>query len=157
MVVNFRILIFLAIVAFAACAPKKNNEQDPDKNKAAMMQADRDFSAMSVDKGMKAAFLDYIDSNGILLRPNIVPIAGADAVDYLIAQNDADYTMQWAPKGAAVALSGELGYTYGTYKIQPKTQDTIFYGTYVSIWKKQADGKWKFVLGSENDGIGNIE
>jgi ketosteroid isomerase-like protein len=31
--------------------------------------------------------------------------------------------------------------------------DTFFAGTYVSIWKKQPDGKWKFILDSGNEGI----
>lgn len=101
---------------------------------------------------MKNAFLEYIDSNGVLLRPGILPIAGADAVDYLIAQNDTGYIMTWQPKDAAVAISGEMGYTFGTYELRPKTKDTVLSGTYVSIWKKQSDGKWKFVLESGNEG-----
>ncbi len=109
---------------------------------------------MSGEKGMKNAFLEYIDSNGVLLRPNILPVAGADAVDYLIATNDTGYTMTWQPKNAAVAESGDLGYTYGTYAFIPKNKDTTLFGTYVSIWKKNAAGKWKFVLDSGNEGIG---
>jgi ketosteroid isomerase-like protein len=33
-------------------------------------------------------------------------------------------------------------------------KDTIIYGTYISIWKKQSDGNWKFVLDSGNEGVG---
>ncbi len=62
--------------------------------------------------------------------------------------------MTWKPKGANVAASGDLGYTYGVYEIHTSAQDTVLYGTYVSIWKKQQNGKWKFVLDSGNEGIG---
>lgn len=143
----------MALIFFQACfSPKRNNEINPDKAKAQLVQVDMDFSALSAEKGMKNAFLEYIDSNGILLRPGNLPIAGADAVDYLIAQNDTGYTMTWKPKNVDVSLSGEIGYTYGTYELRPKTKDTVLTGTYVSIWKRQADGKWKFVLDSGNEG-----
>jgi ketosteroid isomerase-like protein len=61
--------------------------------------------------------------------------------------------MTWEPKGANVALSGEMGYTYGVYSVKPNDKDTVLYGTYVSIWKQQTDGKWKFVLQSQNEEI----
>lgn len=130
---------------------------DPEKYKSALIKADEDFAELSIEKGLKEAFLEYIDSNGVLLRPDVIPIAGADAVDYIIGLKDTGYTMQWKPSDAVVAASGDLGYTYGVYQIKPSLADTAFYGTYVSIWKKQTDGKWKFVLQSNNEGIGEEE
>ena len=119
-----------------------------------MMDADRAFSRLSEVKGMKAAFLDYIDSNGVLLRPKHLPLLGADAIDFLIQQNDSSFTLKWEPKNGMVAASGDLGYTYGLYILKPTSADTLIYGNYVSIWKKQSDGKWKFVLDTGNEGIG---
>lgn len=124
-------------------------------DKLNMMDADRAFSKMSEEKGMKTAFLEYIDSNGVLLRPNQLPIVGADAIDYLIQQNDSAYTLKWEPRNGTVARSGELGYTYGIYALKPNEKDTIIYGTYVSIWKKDSKGDWKYVLDSGNEGIGD--
>lgn len=149
----FLSLSFTAVLFVQSCSSaKKDRETDPSKAKGLLLQTDMNFSALSAEKGMKNAFLEYIDSNGVLLRPGILPIAGADAVDYLIAQNDTGYIMTWQPKDAAVAISGEMGYTFGTYELRPKTKDTVLSGTYVSIWKKQSDGKWKFVLESGNEG-----
>ncbi len=122
-----------------------------------MMEADRAFSRMCEEKGMKNAFLEYIDSNGVLLRPDHTPIAGADAIDYLIQQNDSAYTLKWEPKYGAVAQSGELGYTYGIYALTPSQKDTTIFGTYVSIWKKDSKGIWKYVLDSGNEGIGDTK
>jgi len=123
-------------------------------DKLNMMDADRAFSKMSEEKGMKNAFLEYIDSNGVLLRPNHLPIVGADAIDYLIQQNDSTFILKWEPRNGTVAHSGELGYTYGIYALKPTDKDTIIYGTYVSIWKKDSKGNWKYVLDSGNEGIG---
>jgi len=150
--------IFMAFLfCFGSCVQKKNNENTPEKNRAAIMKTDESFSEMSAAKGIKAASLEYIDSNGVLLRQDTMPVIGADAVDYLLAQNDTAFNLTWKPTGAAVAVSGELGYSYGIYEIEPHTKDTFLYGTYVSIWKKQADGKWKYVLNSNNEGIGGNE
>lgn len=106
---------------------------------------------------MKTAFLEYIDSNGVLLRNDEMPVVGADAVDFLIAINDTAYTVTREPKSAEVAASGEMGYTYGMYELKLKTKDTILYGSYVTVWKKTSGGKWKFVLDSVHEGVGNEE
>jgi hypothetical protein len=148
--------VFIAALLFTSCDLKSDQENKADAfAKMEMMEADRKFSRMSAEKGMKAAFIEYIDSNGVLLRPGHLPIAGADAVDFLIQQNDAEYTMSWEPSNGYVAKSGELGYTYGVYALRPSVKDTVIYGTYVSIWKKEKGGTWKFVLDSGNEGIGD--
>ena len=125
----------------------------PASKTEALLKADNDFALLSSKKGLKEAYLENIDSNGVLLRPNQLPIAGADAVDFIIGLKDTGYTMMWKPSNAMVAESGEMGFTYGVYEIKSSVMDTLLYGTYVSIWKKQSDGKWKFVLQSNNDGI----
>jgi ketosteroid isomerase-like protein len=146
-------VLTLASCKFFAKKPKENTKLIDDKIK--MMDADRAFSKLSADKGMREAFMEYIDSNGVLLRPNEMPIIGANAIDYLSQQVDKDYTLVWEPRGGDIAQSGDLGYTYGIYKMQPKAIDTTIFGTYLSIWKKQGDGTWRFVLDSGNEGLGN--
>ena len=119
-----------------------------------MLEADRSFSNMSRDKGMKAAFIEYIDSAGVLLRPNQVPLLGGNAIDYLTNINDTAFHLTWEPKNGTIAKSGDLGFSYGVYKLVPSTKDTAIFGTYVSIWRKQANGSWKFVLDTGNEGLG---
>ena len=153
-----KILFFVSvIIVTVSCGGNSKKETKPGAfTKMEMMEADREFSKMSAEKGMKTAFIEYLDSNGILLRPGHLPIAGADAIDYLIQQNDSDYTLTWEPRNGAVAKSGDLGYTYGVYALRPSQKDTVIYGTYVSIWKKERNGYWKYVLDTGNEGIGDI-
>ena len=141
------------LLVISACKDKKSPVSNAVNDKIELIRTDKSFSDMSVEKGMKAAFIEYIDSNGVLLKPNLLPIVGANAIDYLIAQEDSGFTLNWQPHNAFVSQSGDLGYTYGVYALHPKNIDTVLYGTYVSIWKKQGDGSWKFVLDSGNDGI----
>jgi ketosteroid isomerase-like protein len=150
------LIVAFLIISISSCSlfDKKKPATSEIDEKIKLMDADRAFSKLSEEKGMKHAFLEYIDSNGVLLRDDRYPLLGADAVDYLIQQNDSSFTMAWEPRGGAVAHSGELGYTYGIYALRPSSQDTTIYGTYVSIWKKQKDGNWKFILDSGNEGLG---
>ena len=121
--------------------------------KMELLDADRSFSKMSEMQGMRTAYMAYIDSNGVLLRPNNFPITGGDAVDLISQSNDSAYIMTWEPKSASIASSSELGYTYGIYSYKIKNTDSVLFGTYVTIWKKQPDGKWKFVLQTANEGV----
>ena len=144
--------IFL-LTAATSCSTKKQPVPNTVNEKIKLLQTDKSFSDMSIEKGMKAAFIEFIDSNGVLLKPNQLPIVGASAIDYLIAQEDTGYTLNWQPHYAFVSQSADLGYTYGVYALHPNNIDTVLYGTYVSIWKKQGNGSWKFVLDSGNDGV----
>ena len=86
---NRILLILLITFSLVSCnlfTSKKGTAGLDEKQQ--MMDADRAFSKLSVEKGMKNAFLEYIDSNGVLLRPNQFPVIGADAIDFLIQQND---------------------------------------------------------------------
>jgi len=118
-----------------------------------MLNTDIAFSEYSKKHGMKKAFIEYIDDDGVLLRPNHMPIVGAYAIDFLTQVNDSSFTLSWKPLTGNIAGSNDLGYTYGVYRLQ--LPDTALSGTYVTIWKKQPDGKWKFVLDSGNEGIQN--
>lgn len=152
---NRILFFFIFALLLSSCNNQEAKKTKTDAfDKLDMMNADRAFSKMSEEKGLKIAFIEYLDSNGVLLRPGHLPIAGADAIDFLIQLNDTGYTLSWEPRNGSVAGSGDLGYTYGIYALKPTEKDTIIYGTYVSIWKKEKDGKWKYVLDSGNEGIG---
>jgi ketosteroid isomerase-like protein len=147
--------LVLLIALIVACKQKK---VDPAEKKTmenmALMRTDAAFSALSKSSGMKSAFIDYLDSNAVLLRPGKLPITGAEVIDFLIQQNDSDIIYSWDPHHAEVAESGELGYSYGVYLLQSKETGETRYGTYMSVWKKQPDGKWKLLLHSGNEGVG---
>jgi|SRR6185437_2984375 len=141
--------LLIATILLVAC----NIKQETPKSVSAreIMNADVAFSDMCRQIGMKKAFLQYIDNEGVLLRPDHLPIIGADAIDYISVLSDTAYKLSWKPMHAEIAKSGELGYSYGVYQLE--LNDTILKGTYVNIWKKENDGEWKFVVNSNNPGV----
>ncbi len=150
-----RFFLYLLLVFITSCSEKKPVGINYNNERSSLIEADKAFSRLCGTKGMKNAFIEYIDSNGVLLRPDHLPIVGANAIDFLIRQNDTNYSLTWQPSRAVVSTAADMGYTYGIYSLQPHSADTVLYGTYVSIWRKQLDGKWKFVLDAGNEGIGD--
>ncbi len=147
-------LYFLSFVFLIGCAGPNNEApaSDPTAH-LSLIKADKAFSVRCETNGMKDAFIDYLDSNGVLIRSNHLPIVGANAIDYLIQQDDSGYKLSWNPQHAEVSESGELGYTYGIYALRSTMGDSIVFGSYANVWKKQSDGNWKLLLQSQHEGI----
>jgi ketosteroid isomerase-like protein len=125
---------------------------DTALDRQAVLKADTDFSSLSRSKGFRYAFLAYADSTAVLLREQNPPMEGHAAFKYIESMNDSGITLTWEPSFASVAASGDMAYTYGIYTFAAK--DTTTRGTYVTVWKKDAAGNWKFVLDSGNEGLG---
>jgi ketosteroid isomerase-like protein len=139
--------ICLLLLLASACVVSKQPAVSPD----VLLKADTEFSNLSKQRGVKTAFLQYIDDSAVLLKPNTYPIVGEAAKQFYQKQGAEDYSLTWTPQAAAIAHSGELGYTYGIWTLTAK--DTTLQGTYVTIWKKGKDGAWKFVLDTGNSGL----
>jgi ketosteroid isomerase-like protein len=141
--------ISLCLLFFtASCSFFSTEKEEINTNEEAlieMQKADIALSEYSKLKGMHKAFLQFIADDAVLLHSNTIPIIGADAILFIANMNDANLELTWNPLGGEVASSGEMGYTYGTFFLKKDTT-TMQQGSYVTIWKKQPDGKWKFVL-----------
>ena len=150
-----KISVFLFIAGICLCSCNEQAEKSVYADTKEVLRADMQFSDMCRQIGMRKAFTQYMDNEGTLLRPDHLPIVGAEAINYISMLNDTSYILSWKPLHADIAVSGDLGYTYGVYELT--LPDTTFKGTYVNIWKKEKDGEWKFVLNSDNPGLGNAD
>jgi ketosteroid isomerase-like protein len=145
-------LILTFIIASQSC----QQYPDPQEEAEILMQLDREFSLHSKEYGANHAFLDYIDDNAVLLRSNRHPIEGRENIVEMFSKPDTGFVLTWEPSFAMVSESGDLGYTYGIYKtesLSPQGDLTISHGTYVTIWRKDEEGQWKFVLDTGNPGL----
>jgi ketosteroid isomerase-like protein len=140
------IFIHLSPISFAQVA-----KPDP----SVLISVDKSFSDFSFKNGFANAFMAFADDNVIKLTNNSYPIIGKkDLVARFskIAISNQN-VLTWTPLKAEIAQSGDLGYTFGNYQFRVKLtseKDTIYYGNYVTIWKKQKDGNWKYVLDGGN-------
>ena len=139
-------LAFLLLI-FSSCVPRPADKKLLEKE---IMKTDQDFSNMSVEKGMKEAFLFYAADTVIMMRQGQLPLFGkAELTKQLQSRPDKNIHLRWVPVSAEA--SGNLGYTFGKWELRITGKDTVQYGTYVTIWKKFPDGKWRFILDGGND------
>ena len=111
-----------------------------------LLNLDREFSKDSVSKGIVDAYLSYISDDVRFYREGAFPVVGKEATRSALAAKQG--VLNWQPLKAGVSVSGDLGYTYGTYDFKGSSADDKESGNggYARIWKKQAHGKWKVVL-----------
>jgi ketosteroid isomerase-like protein len=149
---GINIMLFVFIFNFLFILSCTNSaREDPAQQ---LLQADRDFSKMSVEKGMFSAFLFYISEDGIILRDNAYPSEGREALrERFSGRSDTSFVLAWEPLAARIAESGDLGFTYGIHSTTIKATGEVTRGTYVTIWKKQSGGSWKFILDTGTEGL----
>jgi len=145
---NLFLLFFFNLTIFSC------QENYLDREKQILIKTDIEFSNMSEKTGMEKAFLKYADDEAVLLRTHSMPIVGKEKIGKRYTDSDdTGFTLSWKPLYADVSKSKDLAYTYGTYTLSIKSDKSETYGTYLSIWKKQADGSWKWVLDTGNEGL----
>jgi ketosteroid isomerase-like protein len=152
-VFNIMLFVFILIFFCIICCTKSSKVPTTD----ILLQTDRDFSATSVREGMHKAFLMYFADDGVLLRNNSYPLRGKRSLEALFANGtDSSFTLSWEPVFEKLSASRDLGYTYGIFTNKDKFTGKISKGTYVTIWIKQRDGNWKFVLDTGTQGLPEI-
>jgi len=149
-----RILVLMLFGALATGACSRSGE--PDALRAELIETDRAFSRTAAEKGRVAAFLEYMAPEGILYPIQGEPVRGREEFGRLSrvqGEQTAESQLVWEPEFVDVSESGDLGYTLGTYTSStrmPDGSESIRRGHYVSIWRKQSGGTWKFVFDGGN-------
>lgn len=148
-------LLFLVLtILLVQCSTIRTVDVASEKD--SILKTDREFSDYSSKNGMKKAFLLFGDETMVMLRENSMPVVGKAAFgDFYKDFDDTQMTLVWEPLFADISASGDLGYSYGIYTMTIKSDSLkTEKGTYLSIWKKDSTGSWKFVVDTGNEGIG---
>jgi uncharacterized protein (TIGR02246 family) len=146
-----RILSLCAISAIAITLTACNQAADThDADVKAIndteTQWNRDLPTKDLDK-----LVSYYADDGSLILAGAPPSTGKDAIRAAFKGLLADpaASLQFHATRAEVAKSGDLGFTQGAYTLtvtDPVSKQPIHdHGTYVTVYRKQADGSWKAV------------
>jgi ketosteroid isomerase-like protein len=134
--------------------PHLNQKRNLSPDEKDLIKTELQFSQYSLKHGMAGAFFNYIDDNGIALSAS-----GPQKKDFyrqkMIKKPLEGWKsqLQWYPIFTSVSDSGDLGYNFGPYEYNitnPTGKSRIFYGYFITIWKKQANGSWKFLFDGGN-------
>jgi ketosteroid isomerase-like protein len=142
-------LLFTITALSLSCTPPETSDTLIQQWKDEIVATELAFAQMAANIGVEAAFLAYAADDAVLMRENTV-IVGKQAIREYYAQNTqpTDENLQWAPDFVDVATSGDLGYTYGEYTFtytDPDGNEIESTSIYHTVWRRQADGSWKFV------------
>lgn len=140
-------LTILGIAIFFSCSTKDSQK---NKWKNEIIETERAFAEMALKEGITKAFVAFAATEAVLMRNNNL-IVGKEAIQAKYSKLFSDTAREeltWQPDFVDVSLSGDLAYTYGKYiystidslGIQQRSE-----GIFHTVWKRQSDGKWKFV------------
>jgi ketosteroid isomerase-like protein len=143
------VLAVLFLYATISCVAQPAIDKIPAHNPGdVLIQVDRNFAKMAIDRGTAYAFSYFAADSATILQRGSRPTVGRSAIRDLY-KDEGNSTLRWEPYFADLAASGDIGYTLGNYQYSYKDStgtDKRSYGYYVTIWKKQPDGNWKYVL-----------
>lgn len=146
---KFWLVLFLAAFMLGALA---NSQSD---STAALLKIENEFMKAAAEHGSQG-YLSYYADDAVEVPNGAAILQGKENIAKTMSFLDnPDNHLTWAPVGADIAASGDLGYTYGTYEFRSKDKDgkpVVDHGKYTTIWKKQKDGNWKVTLDMGNSG-----
>jgi len=142
-----RLLILAALASVIASAAEKPNKE---KLKAELVKVEAEFSAMAQTKGLLAAFQHFGAPDVAFLDVDPRKFRGPDAVrERMTGADKPGVTLTWSASFTDVSDDGTLGYNYGRYERRgpgPDGKETVRGGWFLTIWKRQPDGTWRYVM-----------
>jgi len=132
--------ILFAVIALAGYTTSVMAQTPVTVNK--VVTTEQNFNKLVAKKGIKDAFLEVADPEGIVFKPNAVKIE-----DFYKNIQKQPGSLTWEPKFARISVGGDLAFTAGPYVFQNgKNDDDKVYGDYVSIWRNDSDNKFKLLI-----------
>ncbi|MCY1723506.1 nuclear transport factor 2 family protein [Prolixibacteraceae bacterium Z1-6] len=142
----FLLPLFLGMFACQTDDKKTSTE----KWKAEIIATEEKFAEMAAREGIAKAFLTFAADDAVLMRNDSV-IIGKKSIQQSFKNTNSEpgsVSLTWQPDFVDVSSSGDLGYTYGKYVYSVTDSlglKTSSKGIFHTVWKRQPDGKWRFV------------
>lgn len=142
-----RVLIAFLLLLCSFVTQPVAQKKDPDRMLRSLVEAERAFSRMSEEKGIRESFSQFIAADGILFRPTAV-LGKKWMQEHPLPPSQTRPLLTWQPIYAGISRAGDMGYTTGPwqYKNDVKDGKPSAFGSFMTVWKKQADGTWKFAI-----------
>jgi len=140
-----RVVLSLLVLCLSGLAWAGGSGDDPA---AILVETDLAFARATAERG-RDGWLEYFAENAAIFPTSGPIVRGLDAIRAHYDTTGFDPRgLTWQPVHAEMAASGDLGYTFGTWRFTGTTADGTTVsrtGKYTTIWRKQADGSWKLV------------
>ena len=114
-----------------------------DPNLQSMIEAERAFSEMARETNTRDAFLAFLSEHAVTFERE--PRIGKKHFETQLPHAS---LLSWKPAYCDLAASGDFGFDTGPWELRTNREDArpSAFGQFVTVWTKQADGKWKVAL-----------
>lgn len=145
------------MLVFFSCAIPKKEDGDKEKIKQEIIAIELAFSNYSKQHGFAKALAEYAAPDVIKLNPRMFATFGKAELQHEAKADSigsSEGVLTWKPLKVDVSESGDMASAFGdwyySYKLPATAKDTTLYGNYITVWKKQKDGTWKFIIDGGN-------
>jgi hypothetical protein len=128
--------------------PVRQRSREAVEAAARIRSVDSLFSDLADRMGTAYAFSNTVARYGAVFGGTRL-IVGPDAVKEFYASQNGGTALTWRPVYGVVASSGDLGFTIGESTATgrgPSGAAVQRFGKYITVWQRQPDGAWKFVI-----------
>ena len=115
----------------------------------AIRVADSEFSRDATRLGTGAAFGRYAADDAQIFSPLGEFVTGPGPITASFSPPIGKSSFAWHPVEGEMAKSGDLGFTVGNAVFTGEREDgtpVIRYSKYLTVWKRQRDGVWRYVV-----------
>ncbi len=135
----------LSLLTLLSCGQQTSKE----KARLAIIEADLGMNELASREGFFKALLHYAADSVVIPREGKLPLFGKPELAAAWLSKPVITSIYWKPYRVEVAEKGDMGFSFGFATFKEK--DTVTYTNYCTIWKKQADGSWKFLYDGGNN------
>jgi uncharacterized protein (TIGR02246 family) len=128
-------------------SPSESADATREEDVRKLRDADQSWAATADADG----FLSFFADDAIWLYCNRPMMEGKEEIAAFVSTGFSrpEITLDWQAARVDLGASGDMGYTAGNWQSSYKDSDGQLVerlGSYLAIWKKQDDGKWKVAV-----------
>jgi ketosteroid isomerase-like protein len=142
-----KLLGAITLLLFVLTFPVLTQEKDLPPAQAELVNTERAFAKLAVERGVRESFIAYFADDGIGFAPHPHKVKERFSNSPAPAARPS-LTLNWAPVYGDVAQAGDLGWNTGPTLIEDTSPEKkpARHGMFFSVWKKQSDGSWRVAL-----------
>jgi ketosteroid isomerase-like protein len=142
-----KLLGAITLLLFFLAIPVLTQEKDLPAAQAELVNAERAFAKLAVERGVRESFIAYFADDGIGFAPHPHKVKERFSSSPAPASRP-PLTLNWAPVYGDIAQAGDLGWNTGPTLIEDTGPEKkpARHGMFFSVWKKQGDGSWRVAL-----------
>lgn len=142
-------MLRLLLVCLACLPCALSGAPDKAQLKKELAAMEDQFCAMAASAGLLKAFLHFAAPDVAFIDTDPRLHRGYAAVRERMGPDLPGVKLTWSAYFTDVSDDGTLGYNYGRYESRrpgPDGKESVRGGWFLSIWKRQPDGSWRYVM-----------